>query len=252
MHTELFQSLGLAQNEARIYETLLRHGECSVGEIATHSMVHRRNVYDSLARLVEKGLTFEIIEQREIRYQAVEPEKLADILEEKQRELQKVLPELEALYAGTPHIQGVYLYRGLEGWKNYMREVLRIGEDVFAMGAKAPMNQDTLKSYFHTFKKELARQEINYYCLYDADVEGTKYEGHLSDLYRFLPPEASTDATTIILSDRIFLFSNITVGAFGEDIAITVVVDKQLAQAQQKWFWQLWEHGKVPKKASSK
>ena len=67
-YTDLFIQLGLAKNEARIYETLLAEGESSVGEIAKKSQVHRRNVYDSLNRLVEKGLVFEIIQSKENRY----------------------------------------------------------------------------------------------------------------------------------------------------------------------------------------
>lgn len=58
MFTETLQQLGLAKNEARIYQTLLQRGEMAVGEIANKSGVHRRNVYDSLNRLVEKGLVF--------------------------------------------------------------------------------------------------------------------------------------------------------------------------------------------------
>jgi hypothetical protein len=33
MYTEIFQQLGLAKNEAKIYETLLKEGESSVGNI---------------------------------------------------------------------------------------------------------------------------------------------------------------------------------------------------------------------------
>ena len=59
-HQELLQSLGLSKNEAKIYETLLRQGEVGVGVISENP-AHRRNVYDSLNRLMEKGLVFEIV-----------------------------------------------------------------------------------------------------------------------------------------------------------------------------------------------
>jgi sugar-specific transcriptional regulator TrmB len=42
------ESLGLAKNEARIYEALLREGELGVSDISLKSGVHRRNAYDSL------------------------------------------------------------------------------------------------------------------------------------------------------------------------------------------------------------
>ena len=60
MITEVLENLGLSKNEARIYETLLKEGESPVGFLAVKSGVHRRNVYDTLNRLIEKGLAFEI------------------------------------------------------------------------------------------------------------------------------------------------------------------------------------------------
>jgi len=56
---EALQEVDLSQNEARIYETLVDLGEIGVAEIAQESGVNRRNVYDIMDRLQEKGLVFE-------------------------------------------------------------------------------------------------------------------------------------------------------------------------------------------------
>ena len=55
------ESLGLSPNEARIYEALVEHGESGVSEIALFGNIHRRNAYDAIHRLVEKGLCFPIL-----------------------------------------------------------------------------------------------------------------------------------------------------------------------------------------------
>ena len=109
MYSEIFEQLGLAKNEARIYETLLREGESPVGHISTKSQVHRRNVYDSLNRLMEKGLVFEILQRRENHYQAVDPQKLKELIQEKQQALDKIMPDLQQLYHDTPHENEVYI-----------------------------------------------------------------------------------------------------------------------------------------------
>jgi len=87
MYADTFESLGLSPNEAKIYETLLYAGEAGVSEISVKSKVHRRNVYDALSRLVEKGLVFTIFQKGENRYQSVTPDKLMEILREKERQL---------------------------------------------------------------------------------------------------------------------------------------------------------------------
>ena len=136
MHTEALQQLGLSKNEAKIYEVLVKRGVLGVGEIAVKSQVNRRNVYDSMQRLLEKGLVFEVYETRDVKYQAVEPDKLRALIEEKKEEiLAKILPSLNSSFQESPDTESVFVYRGIEGWRNYMRDILRVGEDFYCIGA---------------------------------------------------------------------------------------------------------------------
>ncbi|EKD76146.1 MAG: hypothetical protein ACD_43C00212G0001, partial [uncultured bacterium] len=102
MYTELLQEIGLSPNEAKIYETLLNIGETGVGDIATKANIHRRNVYDALQRLVQKGLVFTTFQKNENRYSAVDPNKLMELVREKQVHLAEVLPELQKMYQNEP------------------------------------------------------------------------------------------------------------------------------------------------------
>lgn len=162
MYTDLLTQLGLAKNEARIYEALLREGECSVGTIAIKSKVHRRNVYDSLQRLIEKGLVFEILEKHENHYQAVEPRKLLELVEEKKTLIKKALPDLEQLFSGTPKTEQVFIYRGSEGWKNYLRDILRIGQPAYFIGAKGGWLDERIKHFFRNSSKKQKRRNSNF------------------------------------------------------------------------------------------
>ena len=59
-YQDIFESLGLSPNEAKIYESLVEHGESSISYIAVAAKVHRRNAYDAIERLIDKGLTSEL------------------------------------------------------------------------------------------------------------------------------------------------------------------------------------------------
>jgi len=87
MYAEIFQELGLSPNEARIYEALLELGRSSVAEIAVKTNIHRRNVYDAVNRLVEKGIITTVIGDKDNRYIPVDPNKLLEVVEEKKREV---------------------------------------------------------------------------------------------------------------------------------------------------------------------
>ena len=241
-YTDLFIQLGLAKNEARIYETLLSEGESSVGSIAKKSQVHRRNVYDSLNRLIEKGMVFEIIESKENRYEAVDPKKLSEVLEEKQMALTRAMPNLESLYASTPHKQDVFIYKGFEGLKNYMRDIIRVGKDVHFIGGKGLWTHKKLASFFDQFKHETARKGIKFHMLFDWEMKEQNHEilRALGDDYRIIPKEFSTDSAIAVFGDYVVVYDYANADKFSDDTIEAVIINPQIANSFRIWFQMLW------------
>jgi sugar-specific transcriptional regulator TrmB len=246
MYQEVLENLGLAKNEAKIYETLVIEGESSIGRIAEKSQVHRRNVYDSIQRMVEKGLVFEIIEKKENRYQAVDPKKLSEILEEKQVALQKVLPSLERLFQTNPPTESVYIYRGLEGWKNYMRDILRVGEDDYIMGAKGVWGDEKIKSFTDRFSESAKKKGIRFQMLFDNDArERTKpVAAILGADYKLLPEGYETSSCFEVFGDHVVFIANCKGGVLREDLSLTVIINQQIADSFRTWFKLIWDMSK--------
>lgn len=243
MYEEVFKALGLSKNEAAIYEALLINGESSVERISRKSKVYRRNVYDTLNRLLEKGLVFEILESRQNKYQAVEPDKLMDLVQEREQLLAKVMPNLKKHYISVPHNQEVYIYRGPEGWKNYMRDILRLGEDFYSLGAKGAWLDKRSQPFFDQFIKEAKKKGIKMHHLFDHEVKEYFPDilNHVGENYRFLPKGYSAPAAIDFFGDRVYIESDIKLGGFAEDFAITVVVNKDIAKAFRTWFKLIWD-----------
>lgn len=243
MYTEIFQQLGLAQNEARIYEILLQEGESSIGQIATKSKVHRRNVYDSISRLIEKGLVFEILEKKENRYQGVDPKKLMELIQEKEHMLAKIMPALEKLYVGTPQKESVYIYRGPEGWKNYMRDMLRLGQDAYFIGAKGGWLDSRVKNFFPQFIKEAERKKLKFHHLFDWEVqiECPHILRYVGKSYKFLPKGYSAPAAIDIFGDHVNIISGIRLGGMAEEFSVTVIVNQKIADTFRIWFKFMWD-----------
>lgn len=242
MYIQILTDLGLTKNEAQIYETLIKGGDMAVGAIAEESKIHRRNVYDAIKRLVEKGLVFELLGSKENRYQAVDPNKLSDILGEKQQALQKVIPVLERLYKSTPHQDEVFIYKGLEGWKNYMRDILRIKQDVFTIGGSGQWSDKNIRVFLEQFQKEAKKKEIKFHTLFDHGVKQNMHEVSNklpNQEYRFLPKEYSTDAGIDIFGDHVVI---VTVGENTtiDDSSLTVIVNPKIAEAFRVWFKLMW------------
>jgi sugar-specific transcriptional regulator TrmB len=243
MYEKVFEQFGLSKNEALIYEKLLIEGESSVGTIAQKSKVHRRNVYDSLKRLIEKGVVFEILSPRENLYQAVNPQKFREFIREKEDMLDRVMPSLQTLYKEVPHKEEVYVYRGPEGWKNYMRDILRAGEDAYFIGAKGMWLDERVKHFFPQFKQEFEQRKLKFYHLFDHEIRDQCPEiiSQVGKDYKFLPPNYSTNCAVDVFGDHVNILSNGKIGGFDEDFSFTVIVNPQIAEAFRTWFKFMWE-----------
>lgn len=240
---DVFNKVGLAKNEANIYETLLLEGESNVSNIAIKSKIHRRNVYDSLNRLIEKGLVFEIVQYEEKAYKAVDPDKLAEMIAEKQEALSGIMPQLKMMYSGKPHKHEVYIYRGIEGYKNYMRDIVRLGEDDYIIGGKGLWNDAKLIEFAKYITAEASKKGIKFYCLYDEVVKKDKHPvlENLPIQPRFLPEKYFTNCSMDIFADRVVILSDIgRHGELNEKAAFTVIVNRQVADAMRTYWKALW------------
>jgi len=150
MYSEIFEEIGLSPNEAKIYESLLSTSDTSVSQIAIKSKVHRRNVYDALNRLLQKGLVFQIFQKGENMYRAVNPNKLLEVINEKEKKINSILPSLNKLYNSDPPSEAAYIYKGIEGYKNYRRDLLRVSKETFFLSAKGLWLSPQIDENFRT------------------------------------------------------------------------------------------------------
>lgn len=243
MYLDLLQQLGLSKNESQIYETLLRAGELSASNIAVRAKVHRRNVYDAIHRLLRKGLVYEIIEKRESRYRAVEPRKLMELVKEKEELVSRAMPGLEDLYTSVAHEQEVYIYRGLEGWKNYMRDIIRVGEEFHCIAGKGAWMDERITNFFPQFAKDAERKKITYNHLFDYEVKESTHDivKYVGKKFKFLPKGYSAPASVDFFGDRVNIVSNIHLGGIDEEVMFTVIVNQQIADAFRTWFRFMWD-----------
>ena len=104
MDTENLLKIGLTEGEARVYLALLETGSATVGPVVKKSGVAYSNVYEILGRLMKKGLVSFVIRSKTKYFQAMEPLRLYEYVENKEKEIKKerrlvdeIVPELSML-----------------------------------------------------------------------------------------------------------------------------------------------------------
>ena len=246
MYSEIFESLGLSPNEAKIYETMIAVGETSVSEISIKANIHRRNIYDALNRLIEKGLVSAIFQKGENRYQAVHPDKLLEIIKEKEQRLVSVLPELRKTFGKDPSSEAAYIYKGIEGYKNYRRDLLRVAEEAFFLGAKGLWRSPQIDNQFRETYIKKFEKKIPHKVLFDPRVKDMLPEALEDEAgnYRLLPKGYETPGVVDIFGDYVVTFVSVGIGNLGEQVTIFVMKNKELAESYKTWFRFIWDHCK--------
>lgn len=253
MYQEVFEGLGLSPNEAKIYEALLERGESTISDFAVAAKIHRRNAYDAIQRLIDKGLCFQIFSQKENRYNAVDPDKLKELVAEKGQKLEAILPDLKKKFAERFAPEEAYIYRGLEGQKNVWRDMLRVGGECYFIGAKGGWFDPRIEASRIAFFKEANRRGLKFINLFDYETK-VQMPDFFRDYpakfhkYRFLPKKYSTSSGIGIFGDYIVTYTGLLLGKIEENVVFFMIRSKNLAESYRKWFWYMWEQSEEDKR----
>jgi sugar-specific transcriptional regulator TrmB len=243
MFEEILKAIGLSSNEAKVYEAMLKLGESSVQAISLRSGVHRRNVYDSLAKLQEKSLTHESFVKGEKFFKPVDPERLLEILREKEEAVGKFLPDMKGMFESVEPDVDAYLYKGIEGFKNYFQDILKTKENVYFIGAKAIWLDPRLEHFLPHFQRERKKLGIKFYHIFDHEVKKEKPEilKFVGGKYKFLPAKYSSSTMVDIFGDYVTTFTSVKVGKLPEEPLTFVMKSRVLADGYRR-FWQfMWD-----------
>ena len=131
---EILQQLGLEEPEAKTYLALLDLGESTATKIAERAGLGRVHSYQILTKLIEKGLTSYIIKNNVKYFLAADPKTLLKSIQEKEQNLQKILPELKARQKLTQQDTSVEIYRGTEGLNTIFKMMLQDRQDYYMLG----------------------------------------------------------------------------------------------------------------------
>jgi sugar-specific transcriptional regulator TrmB len=238
----LFQDLGLSPNEAKIYQALLTYGQAGVSTIALRAKVHRRNAYDSMQRLLEKGLVSQTYGKGEVVFQAVDPGKLMELIREKEMRLAALLPALQETFHTHKAPEQAYIFKGPEGVKNYLREVLNVNEDLYIIGAEGAWLDPRIVTYTKWFLREAKAKKIKIHALFDDDAhEMPAKPNELATRYKFLPKKYDTNTTIDIFGNYVVTYTGTAPGKLLDHVTIFLLYSPELANSYRVWWQMIWD-----------
>jgi sugar-specific transcriptional regulator TrmB len=244
MYEEILKEAGLSSNEAKVYEILIKIGESSVQTISNKSGVHRRNVYDSLSKLMEKSLVSELFVEGEKNFKAIDPRRILELLKEKEERLNKIIPEMQEKFSKVEEKEEAYFYRGIEGFKNYLKDIIDTGEDVYFIGAKAFWLDERLKHFLPIFERDRKLKGIKFKHLFDYEIKEQKPEilKIVGKPYKFMPKKYSSQTAVDIFGPYVVTFVGVKPGELYDEPLMFVMKSRRLAEGYRKFFQLMWDN----------
>ena len=111
MLQKTLEEMGLTRRESICYISLLELGSSKVGEVVKKTGIPSSKIYEVLGKLIKRGFVSHVIKNNIRHYQATDPKCLIDDIEERKKEVEKVIPEL-LLRQKLATKQSVGLYEG--------------------------------------------------------------------------------------------------------------------------------------------
>ncbi len=230
--TDVLSSLGLTNNQARIYLALLDLGTASVKQVAKKTGFQRPNLYDVLEELKEKGLATYIQKGKASYYTAVDPEELSNMLKEKQALLESVMPMLKESYNFKKEEVSVQVYKGQEGIKSSLNKVFNYpGTTIYGINIAGQLRAEMpvfAKQFFRRRKESKIKLKAIYTTNNVTDIPDIEA--------RFQKSESYNPTVTQIYEDvvLIHIYKPLLIGI--------EIKSRPVAEAFMKYFDTLWKN----------
>jgi len=240
-------SIGLSEKEAKVYLASLELGKSSVQKIAQKAEVKRATTYVVIQALMKKGLMGSLEQNKKTFFFAESPDNLLSLiriqereLEEKERRLKRMIPEMLALYDSSDKKPKVCYYEGTEGLKSVQQEYLKVKKkEIWTIFNADHFSRFSPRVGADEYTKERARRGIKGRVIYiskhgpikslESDKKKLRQSKRLP--YKDFPFEA----------DFTIFDNKVSIEAYDDKVMGVVIEDDRIADSMRTLFNAIWK-----------
>ncbi len=251
MDEKLLLDIGLTEGEVKVYFALLKLGMTKTGALALAAGVSSSKVYKILARLEKKGLVGHVLKGEVKHFTAASPRRILDYIEEKEKELEnkkkqveEMLPELENRQLNSFDKKNAAIFEGFRGIENFYKSILtelKAGDKYYVIGAgyKRATVWFGMRDFFFQYHSKRAKKKIFVKMLANFDerdnlVTPTKLFSEI----RYLPKSILTSLMIVFYKNKTFIM-DVTKNPVG-----FLLESEDAASSFKAYFDALWKMSK--------
>jgi HTH-type transcriptional regulator, sugar sensing transcriptional regulator len=237
VETKALEDIGLTPGEIKVYLALLELGPSSAGIVLDKAEIQNSVFHLCVNRLIEKGLVSYVKKNRFRVYSAANPENFILYVKDKEKEIEKLLPELNAKQTFANEKQEAELFEGIKGIMtllNILIEDAKKGDEflMFTAEAETPEKSEEIQRFYERY--DAKRKEKGLIVKGVANVKlKPLFEKRktLKMKYTSLPVPANTG----ICNNKMVLIS------WGEKPVGVLIHSRQIIEKQRRFFSAFWD-----------
>jgi len=240
MDTKALENIGLTKGEIKVYLALLEIGSSSAGDILEKANIQNSVFHLCINRLIEKGLVSYVKKNKFRVYTASSPENFLVYVKDKEKEIEKLLPELKERQAYAKQKEEVELFVGIKGiitLLNILIEDSNKGDEFLFFSAETE-NQEKNKEIQEFYERYDAKRKAKGLIIKGiANIklkELYKKRKNLNMKYTELPVPSNIG----ICNNKMIMIS------WGEKPSGVLINSKDLIEKQRKFFNEFWKIAK--------
>ncbi len=241
MYENQLQECGLTKNESLVYLALLRLGKAKTGTIVKEAKISGGKVYETLYKLIDKGLVKVVTENGIKHFIANSPETLMSYMQErdeslhkKGKELESIIPELTKLQlVSIKEFESVSLVKDMRGIRTLVYDILEKGKEIKIMGVRSSKDE-TFNNFWRGWHRR--RVELKKKAKILFSDKHTEYWNFFKKLPYTEVKEMLhfTPSAIMIIDNNTFIFS------YDKEFTCIHISSVSIARSFSQFFDDLW------------
>lgn len=239
MNLDVLKELGFTEREIKVYLALLETGSSTVGPIATLSGLQHTKVYETLSKLLAKGLVRYVVVSKTKHFEASEPKEILHLIEEKRRKFKSILIELEEKQKHSSQKQIAVIHEGFKAVKalfDNIAEDIQRNDFYYVFALKEDYLESTVPGFLHSFHESLAEKKVvDRLIAHKSTRESVKKMYFDNKNMKIKFADRDTPIGVMILRDRVIQV------IWGSRPTAIEIFSRQVQEQYKKFFEATWK-----------
>ena len=236
--SEVFRELGFTERETKVYLALLELGSTTTGPIAAKTRLQPSKIYETLNKLIEKGLVSYVIVSKTKHFQASDPKEILTLIDERKRRFNEIIEDLELRQKYSESKQIAAVHEGFKAFKALFNKIvyeIKPKDSYWAFAFKYEYYTPEASLFLRKFHQKLAERGVDDRLLGHTSVKKEikeTFKGNRNIKIRYTNND--TPLGVIIIKNKVI---NLIWGDRPTAIEIT---SEQIHGQYMKFFAELW------------